>query len=108
MIAIQRAYSFTSALSDMLSSYRGPNLGTSVSGDASEQLGGIVLPSSTELFYFYAQTLDQCSKFTTGSPLFDLVQVFKKWLRTYAGEFSVCTLDLSSSIDRQMRSSSHQ
>jgi hypothetical protein len=70
----------------MLSSYRGLKPRTSIDENAAEQLGATVLPSSTELFYFYAQTLDQCSKFTTGSALYDLVQVFKKWLRIYAGE----------------------
>ncbi|KAN0091332.1 Vps53-like, N-terminal domain containing protein [Tylopilus felleus] len=44
----------------------------------------IVLPSSTELFYFYAQSLDQCSKLSTGQALFDLCGVQKKWLKIYA------------------------
>lgn len=91
----------------MLSSYRGPKPRPSVDGNAAEQLGATILPSSTELFYFYAQTLDQCSKFTTGSALYDLVQVFKKWLRIYAGGSSVYALDLSSYIDGQMISLSH-
>lgn len=77
----------------MLSSYRGPKPRPSLDGNVSGQFGATVLPSSTELFYFYAQTLDQCSKFTTASALYDLVQVFKKWLRVYAGESSVCGLD---------------
>lgn len=47
-----------------------------------------VLPSSTELFYFYAQNLEQCAKLSTGKPLFDLCKVHKKWLRIYAGERS--------------------
>ena len=45
----------------------------------------IVLPSSTELFYFYAQSLDQCAKLSTGQALFDLCGVQKKWLKIYAG-----------------------
>lgn len=44
-----------------------------------------VLPSSTELFYFYGQNLDQCAKLSTGKPLFDLCKVHKKWLKIYAG-----------------------
>lgn len=44
-----------------------------------------VLPSSTDLFYFYGQILDQCAKLSTGQPLFDLSTLFKKWLRIYAG-----------------------
>jgi hypothetical protein len=46
----------------------------------------IVLPSSTELFYFYAQNLEQCAKLSTGKALFDLCAVHKKWLRVYAGK----------------------
>ncbi|TEB37202.1 hypothetical protein FA13DRAFT_1682098 [Coprinellus micaceus] len=45
-----------------------------------------VLPSSTELFYFYAQTLDQCASLSTGQPLYDLANLHKKWLRIYANE----------------------
>jgi hypothetical protein len=44
-----------------------------------------VMPSSTELFYFYGQNLEQCAKLSTGKPLFDLCKVHKKWLRLYAG-----------------------
>jgi hypothetical protein len=46
-----------------------------------------VLPSSTELFYFYGQSLDQCAKLSTGQPLFDLCNLHKKWLRVYAGSY---------------------
>ncbi|PPQ89469.1 hypothetical protein CVT25_011995 [Psilocybe cyanescens] len=46
----------------------------------------IVLPSSTDLFYFYAQSLEQCAKLSTGQALFDLCTVHKKWLRIYAEE----------------------
>ena len=44
-----------------------------------------VLPSSTELFYFYGQSLEQCAKLSTGQPLFDLSNIHKKWLKIYAG-----------------------
>ncbi|TFK66526.1 hypothetical protein BDN72DRAFT_844204 [Pluteus cervinus] len=46
----------------------------------------VVLPSSTELFYFYGQSLEQCSKLSTGKPLYDLGNVHRKWLRIYAEE----------------------
>jgi hypothetical protein len=46
----------------------------------------VVLPSSTELFYFYGQSLEQCAKLSTGKPLFDLSALHKKWLRIYAGK----------------------
>jgi len=48
-----------------------------------------VMPSSTELFYFYAQSLEQCAKLSTGQALFDLYRVQKKWLKIYAGQFMI-------------------
>ncbi len=54
--------------------------------DDAEQTVIVVLPSSTELFYVYGQTLEGCATLSTGRPLFDLLEVFKKWLRVYAGE----------------------
>lgn len=42
-----------------------------------------VLPSSTDLFYFYRETLGQCSKFSTGKALFDLSKLFAKHLDSY-------------------------
>ncbi|KDR67572.1 hypothetical protein GALMADRAFT_79772 [Galerina marginata CBS 339.88] len=45
-----------------------------------------VLPSSTDLFYFYGQSLEQCAKLSTGQALFDLCTLHKKWLRIYAEE----------------------
>src|SRR5882762_3887201 len=59
-----------------------------------------VLPSSTELFYFYGQNLDQCAKLSTGKPLFNLCKVHKKWLKIYAGMsflvLSLCVCSLFS------------
>lgn len=43
----------------------------------------VVLPSSTDLFYFYRDTLAQCSNFSTGKELFDMFQLFAKHLRAY-------------------------
>ncbi|KAI0283690.1 Vps53-like protein [Russula aff. rugulosa BPL654] len=54
--------------------------------DDAEQTAIVVLPLSTELFYVYGQTLEGCATLSTGRPLFDLLEVFKKWLRVYAGE----------------------
>ncbi|KAI7862352.1 Vps53-like protein [Spinellus fusiger] len=42
-----------------------------------------VLPSSTDLFYFYRETLAQCAKFSTGKALWDLCQLFSKYLYSY-------------------------
>ena len=66
---------------------------TSTSEDpapAEEDAPAPVLSSSTELFYFYGQSLDQCAKLSTGKPLFDLCRVHKKWLKVYAGQRWVC------------------
>lgn len=46
--------------------------------------GTTVLPSSTELFYFYRQTLEQCARLSNREPLRDLSEVYRKWLRVYA------------------------
>lgn len=45
-----------------------------------------VLPSSTDLFYFYRETLTQCAKFSTGKALFDLCQLFAKHLDSYCSQ----------------------
>jgi hypothetical protein len=59
----------------------------------------VVLPSSTELFYFYGQSLEQCAKLSTGKPLYDLCNVHKKWLRIYAGGPRFRTENIVSLID---------
>ncbi|KAJ9094179.1 hypothetical protein QFC19_008030 [Naganishia cerealis] len=77
------------ALSDMLSAHRGARSRSSlesVSAHDSAESPLAVLPSSTELFYFYAQTLEQCGKYTTGKGMKELADVFKKWLRIFSGE----------------------
>jgi len=59
---------------------------TSVSTDTDPDHPQTVLSSSTELFYFYGQSLEQCAKLSTRQALFDLFMLHKKWLRIYAGE----------------------
>ncbi|KAK0225464.1 Vps53-like protein [Armillaria fumosa] len=51
-----------------------------------------VLPSSTELFYFYGQSLEQCAKLSAGQPLFDLCSLHKKWLKIYAEDVLIASL----------------
>jgi hypothetical protein len=78
-----------SALSGMLSAYRGSKSRPSLEGVSAMDSGEspvAILPSSTELFYFYAQTLEQCGRYTTGKGMKDLADVFRKWLRIYSGE----------------------
>ncbi|KAI0066196.1 hypothetical protein BV25DRAFT_1988653 [Artomyces pyxidatus] len=86
-------------ISDMLAPHRGPrsraSLDTNQSHAPSEEEehgAAAVLPSSTELFYLYGQTLEGCSMLSTGKPLFDLLEVFKKWLRVYAEEILVASI----------------
>ena len=43
-----------------------------------------VLPSSTELFYFYREALERCAKLSVKQPLLDLCRVYRKWLKVYA------------------------
>ncbi|GFZ43857.1 hypothetical protein JCM24511_01577 [Saitozyma sp. JCM 24511] len=61
------------AIADMLSAYRGARSRSSMEGVMSQESEDApvptVLPSSTELFYFYGQTLEQCGKYTTGEPM---------------------------------------
>jgi len=55
-----------------------------------------VLPSSTELFYFYGQTLEQCGKYTTGEPMKKLADVFARYLKIYSGmlpRYALCFAD---------------
>jgi vacuolar protein sorting-associated protein 53 len=79
----------------MIASHRGATSRTSLdtASHASEHDDATpvtVLPSSTELFYFYGQTLEACATLSTRAPLFDLLEVFKKWLRVYAGMRTAC------------------
>ncbi|CAG8705635.1 2645_t:CDS:10, partial [Acaulospora morrowiae] len=66
-------------LSEMIASYRTE----SVPDDDSSTS---VLQSSTDLFYFYRETLTNCARLSTKKPFFDLCNVFAKWLRVYANE----------------------
>ncbi|KAI0339913.1 hypothetical protein BDW22DRAFT_1414917 [Trametopsis cervina] len=86
------------ALQGMLSQYRGtksrPSLEATTprTSQDGEEPHTAILPSSTELFYFYAQNLEQCAKLFTGQPLYDLSQLHKKWLRIYAEEVLVASM----------------
>ncbi|WVR06988.1 hypothetical protein IAU60_004025 [Kwoniella sp. DSM 27419] len=75
------------AISDMLSAYRGSRSRSSMEGVLQTEADNptpTVLPSSTELFYFYGQTLEQCAKYSQGGPMKKLSQVFAKWLKIYS------------------------
>ena len=79
--------SHISAIADMLSQHRGARSRSSLEGSMQEDSDApapTVLPSSTELFYFYGQTLEQCGKYTTGEPMKKLARVFGKWLKVYS------------------------
>ncbi|KAF8638746.1 hypothetical protein AX17_001987 [Amanita inopinata Kibby_2008] len=52
----------------------------------------VVLPSSTDLFYFYRQSLEQCAKYSTGQAFYDLCSLHKKWLKIYAEDVLAASL----------------
>jgi hypothetical protein len=90
------------AISDMLSQYRGARSRPSLEGSLLEgDAGPAVLPSSTELFYFYGQTLDQCSKYTSGEPMVKLAQVFGKHLKVYSDDVLLASLKRPDYIGRR-------
>lgn len=96
------------ALSDMLGPHRKGAPRTSLdtpraSADMNEEEETplIVLPSSTELFYFYGQSLEQCAKLSSGKALFDLSNIQKKWLRVYAEEVLMPSLKRPPPISRR-------
>ena len=43
-----------------------------------------VLNSSTEIFYYYRQTLEVFSEYSKKEPLVELSKLFGKWLRSYS------------------------
>ena len=97
---------FWRVLIDMLAPYRKGKSGraqprpsietTSTRSSVDENEPQVVLPSSTELFYFYGQSLEQCAKLSTGKALFDLCALHKKWLRIYAGELEASSTSVLS------------
>lgn len=92
------AVSICRVLADMLAPHRKskgpkpqnqPRSSTEAPPDKDSEAAPLtVLSSSTDLFYFYGQSLDQCAKLSSGQALFDLCNVHKKWLRIYAGMFT--------------------
>lgn len=50
----------------------------------SEDGSGVVIPSASDFFVFYKKCLVQCASLSTGEPLLDLTELFKKYLREYA------------------------
>jgi hypothetical protein len=99
------------AIADLLAPNRGSNSRASLdshpTADEAEQTTIVVLPSSTELFYVYGQTLEGCATLSTGRPLFDLLEVFKKWLRVYAGEKALTSYQTLFIHSRVCRGSAH-
>ncbi|KAI9208319.1 Vps53-like protein [Polychytrium aggregatum] len=67
--------------------YEDANLRGMMEGYKSSDLSSeedTVLASSTDLFYYYRQTLVQCSKYSVRKPFLDLARLFSKYLRIYA------------------------
>ena len=44
---------------------------------------GVVMSSAADIFVFYKKCLVQCSSLSTGKPLLELTEIFKKYLREY-------------------------
>ncbi|KAF7361607.1 Vacuolar protein sorting-associated protein 53 [Mycena venus] len=95
------------ALADMLAPHRKgrgantprPSLDVEHGGPGDDDNKTImVLPSSTELFYFYGQSLEQCAKLSTGKPLYNLSTLHKKWLRIYAEDVLIAGLKRQPSL----------
>ncbi|BGP16853.1 hypothetical protein JCM10213_002616 [Rhodosporidiobolus nylandii] len=74
-------------LADMLQSFTSSRISLSPSDNPSA-----VLPSSTELFYFYREALERCAKLSIRQPLLDLCKVYRKWLKTYAEDVLTAAL----------------
>ncbi|KAG0146760.1 hypothetical protein CROQUDRAFT_43939 [Cronartium quercuum f. sp. fusiforme G11] len=60
-----------------------------------EERPAAVIPSSTELFYFYRQTLERCAALSNRSPFLDLCQIYKKWLKVYSEEILSASLSVT-------------
>lgn len=77
-------------LSDMINGWRNRKSSVEVSRDDNSEEQSVkasgILPSSTELFYFYRETLESCAKLSTKATFLDLCNVYKKWLKIYAEE----------------------
>lgn len=43
-----------------------------------------IFPSCADLFVFYKKCLVQCTQLSTGQPMLDLAEIFKKYLKEYA------------------------
>ncbi|GAA5971234.1 hypothetical protein JCM11641_004197 [Rhodosporidiobolus odoratus] len=74
-------------LAGMLQSFTSSRISLSPSDNPSA-----VLPSSTELFYFYREALERCAKLSVRQPLLDLCKVYRKWLKTYAEDVLTAAL----------------
>jgi len=49
-----------------------------------EDGSGVVIPSAADFFVFYKKCLVQCTSLSTGPPLMELTELFKKYLKEYA------------------------
>ncbi|GAA5896977.1 hypothetical protein JCM5296_002672 [Sporobolomyces johnsonii] len=74
-------------LAEMLQTFTSSRISISPSDNPSA-----VLPSSTELFYFYREALERCAKLSVRQPLLDLCKVYRKWLKTYAEDVLTAAL----------------
>lgn len=69
------------SLGEMMEKYKSTPISTNITAGSDDE--GLI-PSSTDLFYSYRQTMIQFARFSTGKPFLDLSRMFGKWLREYA------------------------
>ena len=80
-------------LSDMISRFSGElSSARSAQTEAGEGEGAAVLTSCGDLFVFYRKCLVQLSELTSGQPMLDLANLFKKYLREYISKVIVASL----------------
>ncbi|GAA96475.1 hypothetical protein E5Q_03142 [Mixia osmundae IAM 14324] len=60
-----------------------------------------ILPSATELVYFYRDTLERCAKLSNQGPLLSLCLIYRKWLKVYADEILAGSLSSRLSTSRR-------
>ncbi|KAL1916446.1 uncharacterized protein VTP21DRAFT_5637 [Calcarisporiella thermophila] len=66
-------------LAEMITSYK-------INPISEEDASMSVLSSSTDLFYFYRETIQRCAKLSNRKPFYDLSLTLSKWLRVYAND----------------------
>lgn len=81
--AFSSNFSLFRGLSDLLDRFSSDMKSQGVPKPAADG-SGVVIPSAADFFVFYKKCLVQCASLSTGPPLLDLTELFKKYLKEYA------------------------